>query len=314
MLDLRLAVDESAFGDMPTKIRCLNPNHDDPAASLAVYPDNLHCYGCGWHRNDADEALALLLGISKVEAATRLHQYDSDKLDAYREKVAKEARRDPMPYGVAVMYNRFLREQMPQRLEWFYERGLTDETIDTHLLGHDGYRFSIPVFDSNHQLLTIRFRRDDLLLPEMWDCHDATSRVPKYSGTKSRNGLYLYGEHWLSQMESDSVIVTEGELDALRLWQAGLCGVSATNGARQSARVPSLLYGLSERVDTIIAATDMDEPGEEAATRLAKAATEAGMTCIRWAWIDGKDITEHLQRYGLEDIMKGVWNGQRFCF
>lgn len=314
MLDLRLAVDESAFGDAPTKIRCLNPNHDDPAASLAVYPDNLHCYGCGFHRNDVDEALALLLGITKAEAATRLGQYDSDKLDAYRERVAKEARRDPMPYGVAVMYNRFLREQMPQRLEWFYERGLTDETIDTHLLGHDGYRFSIPVFDSNHQLLTIRYRRDDVLLPEMWDEQDSTTRIPKYSGTYKRNGLYLYGEHWLTG--ADEIVVTEGELDALRLWREGTSSCSATNGARQAHRVPAMLRDLLPGMHTVHIATDADEPGDKAAIQTAQAAHALGLKAVRWTWVSGaKDITEHLQSgRGLEDILKGVWNGSRFCF
>jgi DNA primase len=311
MLDLRLVVDESASGYGPVKIKCLV--HDDPTASMCIYPDNIHCFGCGYHRNDWDECLALLLGISKDAAHEVAPRYSTESLDAYRTKAAQQARRDPLPKARALMYNRYLRDVMSHRLDWLYKRGLTDETIDRELLGHDGFRFSIPVYDFEGRLVTIRFRRDDTILPEFHE--DENGRpvpVPKYSGLKGRNGLYLYGEHWLSQFPQHWVIVTEGELDALRLRQQGLPAVSATNGARQTGAVIRLLLDVLPDLRSLYIATDQDEPGEEAAVQAAKAASAFSVEATRLMWMEGKDITEHLQMRGKLDVMKGVWNGEKF--
>lgn len=302
MLDLRLAVSETAFGTSPVKIPC--PVHDDPTASMAVYADNVHCFGCGFHLNDWDEALALLLGISKDEARVVAPRYSAECVP---QTTKRPSPRDPINIGHAKLYNRYLREVMPHRLAWFHNRGLTDATIDAEFLGHNGFSFVIPVYDSQRRLLTLRFRRDDAVL------HDET-KLAKYSGLKGRNGLYLYGEHWLHEFTQRWVIVTEGELDALRLWQTGLCAISATNGARQAPQIPRLLSELSVRVDRLFIATDQDGPGEEAARAIARAADEYGMRSVRLSWCEGKDITEHLQLRGKLDVMKGVWNGERFVY
>lgn len=293
MLDLRLAVTDSPYGDAAVKVTC--PVHNDPSASLAVYPDNIHCYGCGFHRNNLDEALAILLGITPAEAFERL--------DSLQGAYVAQAKVDlpPLPTGKARMYHRFLREQMSQRLEWLYARGLTDATIDEALLGHDGFRFTIPVFDQHNQLVTLRFRKDDTV-PD-----DEGERTPKYSGMKGRNQLYLYGANWLA---GDTVIVTEGELDALRLWQTGLCAVSATNGAGRTARVPALLRELSEQVDTIVAATDADAAGDKAAVQTAKAAEEVGCRVKRLRWLEGKDVTEALCKGS--EFYEQAWTGKAF--
>lgn len=304
MLDLRLAVDETAYGDGPLKVRC--PVHDDPSASLAVYPDNIHCFGCGFHRNNPDEALAVLLGISRTEARSALPQFDSERLDAYRLRAAERAKLDPLPTSKAKMYNTFLRQTMSHRLEWFYARGLTDETIDRALLGHDGARFTIPVFDQHGQLLTIRYRKD--LMPDQWDREDNRTRIPKYSGTKGRNGLFLYGAQWLG--DTDYVIVTEGELDALRLLQCGHPVCSATNGARQVVRVPRLLSELFPSIRRLYIATDQDDAGHDAARQTARGAEGYEVKRLRWL-TEVKDVTEHLM-LGDDSWYEESWNGKGF--
>jgi DNA primase len=304
MIDLRLAVDETAFGDSPIKIRCLNPAHDDPTASLAVYSDHLHCYGCGFHRNNVDEALALLLGITQAEAQEALPRYDSKMLDGYRERVTAKARRDPMPTAYAEMYHRALCSN-PDAVSWLMERGLEWNTIEQALIGHTGTHYTIPVFDKDRRLLTIRFRKDDRVVPDEYELWNGqVSRVPKYQGWTGRNGLYLYGEHWLEH--ADEVWVAEGELDALRLRQWGVKACSATNGARQSGRVPAMLSDLFPKIATLVIATDVDTSGVEAAHAVVAAARRLGMKTYRAYWWQGKDVTEALH-LGERIKKKEVW-------
>lgn len=311
MLDLRLVVDETASGSGPVKVRCVNPSHDDPQASMAVYPDNLHCFGCGFHRNDWDECLSLLLGVTKAEAQDVADRYSSEHLTSK----AQYADPTPLPLARAEMYNRFMREHVTHRMSWYLQRGLTQETINRELLGHDGCRFTIPVYNVRGELVTIRFRRDDMKMPEWWDEDDGKrTHNPKYSGLKGRNGLYLYGAHWLSQKDSDFAIVTEGELDALLLRQQGLPGCSATNGARQAGALVHLLSEVRPLLRRVIVATDQDGPGQEAAVQVATNASSLGLGVIRWSWLGGKDVTEHIQFRGKLDVIEGEWNGSRFQF
>lgn len=59
------------FGELPRdrKVRC--PFHADKTASLAVYDDGWHCFGCGEH-GDAADLVSRLEGVSLSEAVRRL--------------------------------------------------------------------------------------------------------------------------------------------------------------------------------------------------------------------------------------------------
>jgi DNA primase len=286
MLDLRLVVTDRVLG--PVKVRCVNPDHEDPNASMTVYADNIHCFGCGFHRNDYDEALALLRAAgAKGNGKGKVH----------KSRPAK-----PPTLGVAQMYHRFLRESRTQRLSWLYARGLTDESIDMALLGHDGGRFTIPVFDANGKLVTIRFRNDDVY-----------GEWAKYSGWPGVNQTYLYGANWIDESDNSFVVLTEGELDALRLRQSGLCSCSVTNGAGNSHAAPSLLSGMRLGAGTrLVVATDQDSAGDSAAIQTAREAARLGFEVWRWEWWDAKDITEHLNNNGTLQVLWRKWDGHEY--
>lgn len=295
-VDLRLAVEEDVIGDYAVKIKC--PQHKDKVRSLAVYPDHLHCFGCGFHLNlwpgpasstplNDQNPLAFLLGKTNEEAIALAPKYTNATLDAYRERAATEARRDPMPGSLALIYNEILLTgRRQQRADWLKARGLTVWTIHGNYLGHDGMRFVIPVYDAEENLITLRYRRDDDY------CEETT---PKYSGVKGRNGFYIYPEQLIARAQPETLVLCEGELDALRLWQERIPAVTATNGAGQA---PKVIAAIKERypcVKSFIIATDMDEPGQEAAQVAADAAVTAGYQVGRIEWTLGKDVTEALQ-------------------
>jgi DNA primase len=289
MLDLRLALPDEerymAAGDLPVKVRCRE--HTDRHPSLNVYPDHLHCYGkCGLHLS-GEAALRYLLKQEDVDVA----HYTNEALDAYRQRAAEEAKRTPLPEALAVAYHKLLLNMRVERLEWLHARGLTDETIHVHALGHDGFRFTIPVYDADGNLVTIRLRRDD----------EYGLHRPKYMGMAGRNGLYLFPEDVLSREENhdfDSLIVCEGELDALRLWQDDLPAVTVTNGAGQIAKLPALVKQAFPWVTELQFATDQDEAGCEAARLGMAEARTLGFETGRVVWPleEGKDVTEFYAR------------------
>ena len=296
-LDLRLAVTDMPVGDLPVYAKC--PNHNDKKRpNLAVYVDSIHCYVCGYNRMGA-WGLAALLKVGIDEARAAAERYTSEGLDAYRERAATEARRDPMPTALAQVYSHVLTHgPRKSRLDWLRARGLTDQTIGDNLLGHDGNRFVIPVFDAGANLISLRFRRDDEYQDEGY---------PKYSGVKGRNGLYLYPEDLISRAERKLLVICEGELDALRLWQENIPAVSATNGAGQAPKLPALIRERWPSVESLFIATDQDEPGEEAARLTAERAQALGFRTYRVQWREGKDVTEAIALGSLDPKHFGLY-------
>jgi DNA primase len=299
MIDLRLAVTDQVVGDQPVKIKCRE--HNDKTASLAVYADNINCYGCGFHLELEGSGLPghvdPLAYLLKVEDASDVaYKYTNESLDRYRERAAQEARRDPLPQSLATIYNAVLNTSRRHRREWFFARGLSRECINDSavLLGHDGTRFVIPVFDKDGNLITLRYRLD----PDYNDERDIAKH--KYLGLKGRNGLYIYPEQLVSNLPAyphfkGALVICEGELDALRLWEAQVPAVSVTNGAGQVEKLPAIIHEHFPFVQALYIATDQDEAGEEAAKRTAAAAEKLGYTTQRLRWKEGKDVTEALQ-------------------
>lgn len=304
-LDLRLALTDQPVGDIPYKMTCPPEVHKarsgklDKQQSLAVYHDHLHCFGCGFHLEPWGkpwapppqhvEPLAFLLGTTYEEAKAVEHKYHSETIDAYRERAAAEANAEPLPASLAEVYSAVLMKgPRRSRCAWLEARGLTYRTMDEFKLGHDGVRFVIPVWNREGKLITLRYRRDDEYLDD---------KYPKYSGMKGRNGLYLYGE-WLVPDDATELWITEGELDAIRLWQEGLPAVSATNGAGQVHKLPALIKERWPLVHTLYIATDQDEPGHEAARLTKQTAEQLGFRTERLTWPEeAKDVTEAAQ-YG----------------
>ena len=300
-IDVRLAVTDAPVEDLPWKIQCREPKHSDSEYSMAVYADHLHCFGCGKHIKYRLHALAYLLGMTPAQARTVAERYTFQSLDAYRERVAQEVRRDPLPGALATVYQALL---LPlgvrgDRRQWLHDRGLKDWMIERAVLGHDTTRFTIPYFSQNRDLrtntripdllLTIRFRRDDFYGTE----DPQTGRtLPKYSGMYGRNGLYLYPEHFLARDYRDWVVVCEGEFDALRLWQENIPAVTVTNGAGNLRHLPKLLRESFPRLRRFTIATDMDDAGNEAGENLQAVLTNQGYSATRAVWEGAKDITE----------------------
>lgn len=109
----------------------------------------------------------------------------------------------------------------PERLDFLRSaRGLPDEIVRTARLGHDGERYTIPVFGEDGVVLFVR-----KYLP---------GGEPKFlSYPKGHSGAVLYGVETLLVLPDGAlVIVAEGEMDALFCRALGCNAVSGTAGAK----------------------------------------------------------------------------------
>ena len=298
-LDLRvlIAPGKRISGAKPVMVRC--PWHDDRHSSLGIWPDHLHCFGCGVHKGILDYLAELenldierdFRGTIEVLAA----KYGVDGAAAVPQPRQKAPRRSPHPLDVSLAKR--YHNQLGKKRQWFRDRGLTDKTIDGQLLGHDGRAFTIPVWHPSGALLTIRYRRDDSL----------GSNGPKYWGIEGRNETLLYNQGAL--MGARMVVVAEGELDCLRLWQEGIPAVSSTNGA---GGMVSIWESISSRFrcERIVIAFDQDEGGRRAGTELLRMINGHNPRSVSWKravllkWDKrlGKDVTELAQKMGIAHV------------
>jgi hypothetical protein len=205
----------------------------------------------------------------------------------------------PLPWAMVDAYQDLLHGSFSHRKAWFLGRGLTEQTIEKLRFGHTGKEFVIPVWDYAEQLLTIRYRRDDVL----WDIENA--RLPKYRSMKGHK-VQLYGAWQI--LHGKVVYVTEGELDAALLMQefwkntVDAVAISTTGGA--GADVGDVLNGMGlgyHHAEEYILLYDQDDAGKKAAFKALQSLEEAPLvdkSIATWPEKWGKDVTEAINTVG----------------
>jgi DNA primase len=294
-IDLRLAfVRAPPSNSQPVFVRC--QEHRDRTPSLAVYPDGLYCFGCGFQKQNLQAAVRYLDQFEmNLDSIYQGSTYQKDK----QVEVVGD-----LPNSLADLYCHFLFEHRRDSLEFLHKRTLTDESIRTFRIGHDGTRYVIPIFkwdSSRGEVLgTLRYRLDPLYaLPE----------DTRYTGTKGRNQLAVYPE-WVHNQETRNYrVVVESELCAIRLWQDNIPAICVTNGAKNLHKLVDLLTPY-EWIDTLHIASDMDAAGTDAYEKLQM--TNQSRFKIRpvcWNRQMGKDPTEIAQRDS-EQFKRIFWKYQ----
>ncbi len=299
-IDLRVVLTPGKrfSGERPVMDHCRW--HEDRRESLAIYRDHFHCFGCGAHKSTLEwiaeqEHVDIETDFKKVveAAAARYGHGVSQPLPPPR--VIESKRLLPLNPAVAQQHHATL----GVKRRWYLNRGLTDKTIDSQLLGYDGRAYTIPVWHPSGQLLTIRFRRDDSL----------GTGGPKYWGTVGRNDTMLYNQ--VALHGARVVVISEGEFDCLLLWQEGVAAVSSTNGAKGMATIWPRVKNLF-RCERIIIALDQDEAGRKAATELKamvcgnnrRSLDRNRAVILQWDASLGIDITDLVGKMGTEYLKK----------
>lgn len=122
---------------------------------------------------------------------------------------------------------------------------------------------------------------------------------PKYiNSPESRyytKGRHLFGLNLARKERADSLIVTEGYLDVMRLYQAGFRNVVAGLGTALTSEQMTLIMRFA---DTVILAYDADRAGQEATERGIYLAKRAGLQCKVLLMPGGKDPDDYLLEQG----------------
>lgn len=181
---------------------------------------------------------------------------------------------------------------LPHRIRQYLNgRGITDELIDRHLLGWNGWRITIPIFSGHEKVAFFKQARD----PE--DKGESPKMIAWPKGH-----LELYGRENLTG-ETSQIVICEGEFDRLVLEANGFKAVTSTAGARAFKKEWAKEF---ENIHDVYICFDNDDPGRSGALRVGQIIPHAKIVELPAEVGEGGDVTDFFVRLGKsrEDFLK----------
>lgn len=173
---------------------------------------------------------------------------------------------------------------LPARL-WQYlnSRGIRDRLIHAYLLGWNGHRITIPIWNRQRQLAFFKLAKD----PE-----DMTES-PKMLATPGASAE-LYGwERVLAKPEM--MVICEGEFDRLVLEGQGFAAATSTGGA---ATFRTEWAEWFRDIPNVYICFDNDVPGQDGTVRVAHLIPHARIVRLPAEIDEGGDVTDFFVRLG----------------
>ena len=318
----------------------LCPFHKEKSPSFSVSPDKqiFHCFGCGVGGNvihfvskienlDFRETLELLANRANIQLPTLNNNYEDNKRVILKSKV----------YEINEIAAKFYHENLykhtsKQAQEYIKKRKLDNRTLKSFLIGYSGN------FDELYKLLKQRgFTEEEILASSlvnkteqgkfidrfrkrlMIPIQDTTGKFiafggrvlddskPKYINSPENivysKGRNLFGLNIAKKGDTKKIIIVEGYMDAISLYQRGITNVVASLGTALTEQQGRLLRKNSEQV---IIGYDADGAGQSATLRGLEILQNMGCD-IRVLQIYGaKDPDEFIIKYGPERFQKCV--------
>ena len=320
----------------------LCPFHKEKSPSFSVSPDKqiFHCFGCGVGGNvihfiskieniDFRETIELLANRANITLPTLDNSYQDNKKAILKSKVYE------INEIAAKFYHANLYKPTSKGAQnYIKKRKLDNRTLKSFLIGYSGtfdelYRVlkskgyteeeilaSSLVNKSDNGRFIDRFRRR-LMIP----IQDTTGRFiafggrvlddskPKYINSPENivysKGRNLFGLNIAKKGDTKKLIIVEGYMDAISLYQRGITNVVASLGTALTEQQGRLLRKNSEQV---IIGYDADGAGQAATLRGLEILQNMGCD-IRVLQIYGaKDPDEFIIKYGPERFQKCVDN------
>lgn len=173
-------------------------------------------------------------------------------------------------------------DAMPLRIrEYLNHRGIIDEAIDLHLLGWNGGRITIPIFDRDGKLAFFKLAKDPA-------DGDAGAKMLVPTGTKAE----LYGWERL-RGRPPCIVICEGEFDRLVLESRGIAAVTSTGGAGVFRREWVEVF---LDIPEVYLCFDRDPAGTRGALRIARWLPHARIVELPEEVGPGGDVTDFFVR------------------
>lgn len=319
----------------------LCPFHKEKSPSFAVSPDKqiFHCFGCNAGGNvihfvskiesiNFKETLELLAERANIELPT-LDNGEDEKTARLKSKV----------YEINQIAAEFYHENLYKPTskvaqEYIKKRKLDNNTLKAFLIGYAGN------FDELYQILKAKGYTEEEMLASslikktpdgkfmdsfrkrlMFPIQDVRDKViafggrvlddskPKYINSPENivysKGRNLFGLNVAKRHDTKQIIIVEGYMDAISLYQRGITNVVASLGTALTEAQGRLLRRHSEKV---ILGYDADGAGQSAILRGMEILQNMGCD-LRVLQIEGaKDPDEYVVKYGPERFQKCVEN------
>ena len=319
----------------------LCPFHKEKSPSFAVSPDKqiFHCFGCGTGGNvihfiskieglDFKDTLELLANRVNIELPT-LDNLEDDKTARLKSKV----------YEINKIAAEFYHENLYKPTsktaqEYIKKRKLDNRTLKAFLIGYAGNFNELYLllkqkgYTEEEMLASSLVKRtenggymDSFRKRLMFPIQDVRERViafggrvlddskPKYINSPENivysKGRNLFGLNVAKKHDTKKIVIVEGYMDAISLYQRGITNVVASLGTAMTEAQGRLLRRYSEQV---ILGYDADGAGQAAILRGMEILQNLGCD-IRVLQIEGaKDPDEYVLKYGPERFQKCVDN------
>ena len=309
---------------------CLCPFHSEKSPSLVVYEDtqSFYCFGCG-AGGDVITFIRRIENLDYVEAVKLLaaragltvpEDGESSRASHLKQRVL-ELNREAARFFHACLKSPAGKAGM----DYFLGRGLTPKTITAYGLG-----YAPDSWDSlRKHLLQKGFRDEEMFAAAvvakgrsgsyydqfrgrvMFPIIDLRGNViafggrvlgdgkPKYLNSadtpvfkKSRN---LFSLNFAKNETGGRLILAEGYMDVIAIWQAGFHNVVATLGTALTAEQARLI---SQYAKEVIIAYDSDGPGQAATQRAVGLFEEVGVAAKVLGITGAKDPDEYIKKFG----------------
>ena len=318
----------------------LCPFHKEKSPSFSVSPDKqiFHCFGCGVGGNvihfvskieniNFRETIELLANRANITLPKLSYNYEDDRKAMLKAKVYE------INETAAKFYHENLYKPTSKAAkEYIKKRKLDNRTLKSFLIGYSGN------FDELYKMLKSKGFKDEEILASslvnradngvfidrfrkrlMIPIQDTTGRFiafggrvlddskPKYINSPENivysKGRNLFGLNIAKKGDTKRIIIVEGYMDAISLYQRGITNVVASLGTALTEQQGRLLRKNSEQV---IIGYDADGAGQAATLRGMDILQNMGCD-IRVLQIYGaKDPDEFIIKYGPERFQKCV--------
>lgn len=242
------------------KTNCPNPDHEDSDPSYVIYPTGGYCFGCGFR--ESPEVVMARTGGRFDTRQTRRKRTSSDpvtNLDGH----------------VSFWHRTLTVGPRKDRVHWLYERGIGPRAVETYKIGHSGDHFTIPVW--TYGVVTGYKKRSD---PKYADPDS-----PKYLNQKGSGLLFTT----YAAIRPETLVITEGEFDAIMVSQYGYDCATSTTGADGLVETIQSLRSI-QSVQTVYVSSDLDDAGDKCYEGIKQIRPDAR----RLVWSQGNDISEFL--------------------
>lgn len=274
------------------RFSCPFPTHDNGDKNASAYMNvestAWYCHGCKRKGATAVPLVAYMLDISPMKAKRALREAydpasfkieDRDIAQELREYVAKQTQAKPSGWlnkeidedaidGFLVDWpaanNAWVDGNGFPPCDYMLGRGFLPGTLDAWEFGYDDRtdRIVFPVRDHLGKLIGFKGRSTDGRDPKYLVVGDSEGKPERYGFPRYYTGLVVFGLHEaLKHLDENKVlIICEGELNAIALWQMGFKNAVALNGSRLTRRQQALVRSHAEEV---IMFFDFDKAGQE---------------------------------------------------